>query len=158
MNWTKEMLDAVKGNEVPHGLLKANTGKYFRTSSAVPLWQLIQLAAKAGAQIEMWNGARWESTIAHFLGDCTYRVCPSWQPPEEQGEVERCEVRTTGSYNKRLIYFRDGNVPLCEAINDPDFVCFVYYADGHKRPDPRVMQGNDKPALAPVAVLFRRRT
>jgi len=95
-----------------------------------------------------------EMTPADAEADCRNR---GGKVPEKEGEVERCEVKA----DPFLVYKRQGYsfpMHINAAQADPDFVCFVYYADGHKRPDPRVMQGNDTPALAPVAVLFRRRT
>jgi hypothetical protein len=169
MNWTAELLDAVKGNDVAHGLLKTNAGAYYATGDGVPLWRLIEQAAKDGAGIQIYDSKGWSSLDLTPLFDVpwkAYRVAPSWQPPEERCEVERCEVERCevemkyGNISIEPVLFftlRGRRAMVANAQNHSDFIAYEY-ADGHKRPHPRVMQGNDKPALAPVAVLFRRRT
>jgi hypothetical protein len=95
------------------------------------------------------------------LGDCTYRVSPSWQPPEEQGAVERCEVKADPATGGYLVFKRMGYAfPMRNEVaqSDPDFIAYEY-ADGIKCSQPRITKdGMDTPALAPAAVLFRRRT
>jgi hypothetical protein len=75
MKWTKEMLDAVKGNELPHGRLKAKCS---------PVWTWIEEAASEGAGIEWYRGERgWRVCQPVWDGSQTYRVAADWQPKPE---------------------------------------------------------------------------
>ena len=94
MNWTKEMVDAVKGNDVPHGILKAKCS---------PVWTWIEQAAKEGAKIDIYRSNGWGGVYApprFDAPDAAYRVCSSWQPAPEKTLAETRREFMDAAFNR----------------------------------------------------------
>lgn len=104
MNWTKEMVDAVKGNETAHGILK-NKGDI--------VWDLLEQAHKEGAKIEFLDcHAGW--TVAEpkpmWSLNNIYRVAADWQPPKPKTLAEtRREFMEAAFKRGNVVRFQQGH-------------------------------------------------
>jgi hypothetical protein len=125
MKWTQEMLDAVKGNETPHGILKTKGSAHDivwrdgQSECRMPLWSLIEAAAKEGARMEIYTARGWEYTPAAMFDSLgvAYHVSPSWQPPAPKTlEQERREFMDQAFKRGNVVRFMQGN--CCKYVKD----------------------------------------
>ena len=110
MKWTPEMIAAVKGNEVPHGILmRAGTAHIIQQGdSFYTISYLIEQAHKEGAEIDYWYDNQWRKVDdPSWYNGTVFRVASDWQPkPEEPPKMPENlgVVRYAGLWRGQEIY------------------------------------------------------